>query len=253
MMEDAENPYIKESHIGMSIRGFIELLQAHWYPKRIGSSYKKTGPFSWEEPYGKNGVRALYLGRISKQSRDSRMCKIFEHICWHPTLRIVLPWRSRHVMTLHMTRIEGEPLYVQLVCRDPRVKDTMFKHFAAELDKLEEQYAKSGQGMARMPTQPVEDEGLGPGHGTGLSQDKESRMVDPEVSSPAEDAWNKIPDLGWDRQALELWWRGYQIPQIADRLHLTEKTVRNRMSALRKIYTEDIVPTAEQLRQMGLR
>ena len=149
MMKDTQEPYIKASHISMSMDGFIELLKAHWYPKRVGSSYKKTGPFSWEEPYGENSVRALYLGRISRLSKDSRMCKIYEHICWHPSFRIVLPWRSKHVMTLLITRLEDEPLYVQLVCRDPRVKDTMFQHFSAELDKLEAQYAKPGQAAAQ--------------------------------------------------------------------------------------------------------
>ena len=50
MMEDTQEPYIKASHISMSLDGFIELPKAHWYPKRVGSFYKKTGPFSWEEP-----------------------------------------------------------------------------------------------------------------------------------------------------------------------------------------------------------
>jgi DNA-directed RNA polymerase specialized sigma24 family protein len=52
---------------------------------------------------------------------------------------------------------------------------------------------------------------------------------------------------------LKLWWAGYTVPQIAARLHLNEKTVRNRLSTLRQIYPEEIVPTANQLRKMGLR
>lgn len=171
------------------------------------------------------------------------MCKIYEHICWHPSFRIVLPWRSKHVMTLLITRIEDEPLYVQLVCRDLRVKDTMFQHFGAELDKLEAQYAKPGQATARVSAHAQEGEGREPGQATSLAG----------VPSLDHEPWNEIPDLKWDRQALQLWWKGYDAPQISARLHVSAKTVRNRLSELRKIYSEEIVPTKDRLRELGLR
>lgn len=249
-MKNTQEPYIKTSYVSMSLKGFIELLQAHWHPKRVGSSYKKTGPFSWEEPYGKNTVRSLYLGRISRLSADRRVCKIFEHICWHPLYRIVLPWRSRHVMTLLITRIESNLLHVHLVCRDLRGKDTMFKHFAAELDKLATQYAKPGMGTAHAPQQ-LENGKLK--QDRGPAQETEGGEAEPETPSPTAEPWTQVPDVGWDRQALKLWWAGYTVPQIAARLHLNEKTVRNRLSTLRQIYPEEIVPTANQLRKMGLR
>jgi hypothetical protein len=65
--------------------------------------------------------------------------------------------------------------------------------------------------------------------------------------------WVEIPDHEWHREALKLWWEGNTVPEIANRLFLAEKTVRNRLSELRKTHGEDIVPYAEQLRKMRLR
>lgn len=56
--------------------------------------------------------------------------------------------------------------------------------------------------------------------------------------------WEQIPDEGWDRPALELFHQGLSHRKIAHclGLDLTEKTVCNRMSVLRKTYGDTIVP-----------
>jgi len=74
-----------------------------------------------------------------------------------------------------------------------------------------------------------------------------------EASTPEQSPWDRVPDRSWDREALELWWQGCTVPGIAGRLHLSPKTVRNKLSSLRKRYGESVVPTADQLRAMGRR
>jgi hypothetical protein len=65
--------------------------------------------------------------------------------------------------------------------------------------------------------------------------------------------WMKIDDVGWDRRALELWWRGYTVPEIADRLSKRPKTIGNRLSSLRRTYGPDIVPPVGRLRTLNIR
>jgi hypothetical protein len=67
--------------------------------------------------------------------------------------------------------------------------------------------------------------------------------------------WEKIPDYRWDRAALELWWQGYECKEIADKIEeeVADKTVRNRLSQLRRSYGEDIVPTDRQRRKIGIK
>jgi len=65
--------------------------------------------------------------------------------------------------------------------------------------------------------------------------------------------WLQVPDYLWDRQALELWWNGLTMPEIAARLGYTEKTIRNRFSTLRAIHGTDTVPTADRLRKLRVR
>jgi len=70
---------------------------------------------------------------------------------------------------------------------------------------------------------------------------------------PDEELWMAILDHGWDRQALELWWEGYTSGTSASRLSLSEKTVRNRLTALRQAHGAEIVPRVEGLRKAGRR
>ena len=64
--------------------------------------------------------------------------------------------------------------------------------------------------------------------------------------------WLQIPDVGWDRLALEYWWRGYTVSEIAARLGLCPQTIRNRLTTLRNVYP-NCVPTAAQLRKLNIR
>jgi hypothetical protein len=57
-----------------------------------------------------------------------------------------------------------------------------------------------------------------------------------------------IPDHLWDRQALRLWWEGLTCPEIGRRLSQAPKTVRNRLTLLRKEYGTDVVPTNRRRR-----
>lgn len=67
--------------------------------------------------------------------------------------------------------------------------------------------------------------------------------------APEPPPWEKIPDLSWDREALRLWWEGHTHKEIAQKLHLAEKTVLNRLSSLRKTYGEQIVITERKRRR----
>ena len=65
---------------------------------------------------------------------------------------------------------------------------------------------------------------------------------------PAGDPWELVPDHLWDRQALRLWWDGLTCPEIGRRLSQAPKTVRNRLTMLRKEYGTEIVPTNRRRR-----
>jgi len=73
-----------------------------------------------------------------------------------------------------------------------------------------------------------------------------------QVAAGHDRPWLQIPDHGWDRRALELWCRGYTIPEIAVRLDRCPQTVRNRLTTLRTTHP-DYVPMAAQLRKLNIR
>jgi|GEM_PF-6680708 len=58
--------------------------------------------------------------------------------------------------------------------------------------------------------------------------------------------WKQIPDHGWDRLAVELWSKGYTCKEIARKIDVSEKTVLNRLSDLRKTHGEEIIPSDER-------
>lgn len=70
-------------------------------------------------------------------------------------------------------------------------------------------------------------------------------------------AWEQIRDHNWDREALQLWWAGYTCPEIGAQLQPLKapKTIRGRLSVLRKIYGTDLIPKQpqrwEHLRKRG--
>jgi len=61
--------------------------------------------------------------------------------------------------------------------------------------------------------------------------------------------WERIPDHGWDRAAVKLLFDGYTDPEIAGKLHLSAKTVTNRLSALRGLYPKIVLKREEIDRQ----
>ena len=56
--------------------------------------------------------------------------------------------------------------------------------------------------------------------------------------------WENIPDVGWNRKAVELWHAGYTSLKIARMIDrgLTPKTILNVISNLRRIYGTEVVP-----------
>lgn len=63
--------------------------------------------------------------------------------------------------------------------------------------------------------------------------------------------WEQIDDINWDRRALELWSMGKTGREIADKLRqdgtpVAPKTVHNRLSHLRQIHGEDVVPKSKR-------
>lgn len=101
-----------------------------------------------------------------------------------------------------------------------------------------------------------------PSDNTATGQDEEPVEVKTPISpqevsdsppshqiAPEPPPWEKIPDLSWDREALRLWWEGHTHKEIAQKLHLAEKTVLNRLSSLRKTYGEKIVITERKRRR----
>ena len=78
--------------------------------------------------------------------------------------------------------------------------------------------------------------------------DKRSKLrADDDKTGEDKKPWEKIPDYNWDRQASKLWWEGYTCSEIGDKIAVSEKTVRNRLTQLRKEYGEENVPTKRQL------
>lgn len=55
--------------------------------------------------------------------------------------------------------------------------------------------------------------------------------------------WEKIPNIGWDREALKLWHEHYSHAEIGQKLHKDEQTVKNKIRHLRKEHGEEIVPS----------
>jgi len=85
---------------------------------------------------------------------------------------------------------------------------------------------------------------------TAPVQGEFSQTEPPQLPSamPAGDPWELIPDHLWDRRALRLWWEGLTCPEIGRRLSQAPKTVRNRLTMLRKEYGTDVVPTNRRRR-----
>lgn len=216
---------VAELHINIGMNRFLELMRTY-------SVLKDTGPFSWQQPFRKHGVRLLYFGRCTRLGSERRMCRIIEHVYWLPKVRI-LPW-PRLVIRLYVTRVRDEQVHLLVRCHAPHARDTIFPQFVNELYKLRDRFAEASEERveAVLPKQETETQ---------------------PTWSEGQEPWNRVSDHGWDRDALDLWWQGLTVPEIAARLHLGEKTVRNRLTALRKIHGEEIVPTAKQLRKMHLR
>lgn len=53
---------------------------------------------------------------------------------------------------------------------------------------------------------------------------------------------SRVKDHNWDRIAVQMWWDGYSNVEIGKRVHVTPERVTNRISELRQLYGEEIVP-----------
>ena len=71
-----------------------------------------------------------------------------------------------------------------------------------------------------------------------------------EMIREDQEMWEMIPDTGWDRQMLKLWLNGFTAPEIGERIDRAEKTIRNRLTALRREHGDEIVPYKQQWRKM---
>jgi len=92
-------------------------------------------------------------------------------------------------------------------------------------------------------------EPMGPRRKTAVRREAASNRPRADSNKP----WLRVPDVGWHRQALELWWTGYTIPEIAKKISFDGKTIRNMFSLLRKQFGHEVVPTAEELRKLKRR
>ena len=61
--------------------------------------------------------------------------------------------------------------------------------------------------------------------------------------------WERIPDHSWDRAAVKMLFDGYTDPEIAEKLHVSAKTVTNKLSALRGLYPQIVLKREEIDRQ----
>lgn len=98
--------------------------------------------------------------------------------------------------------------------------------------------------LARLGFRPTPSPGEPPPSGESASPPSAQPSAQPEP-------WLQIPDRRSDRRILELWWQGLTMPQIADRVGYSKKTVRNRLWKLRAEHGSAIVPTGRQLRRLG--
>lgn len=69
---------------------------------------------------------------------------------------------------------------------------------------------------------------------------------------PTDKPWERIPDHLWDRRALKLWWEGLTCPEIGQRLSQAPKTIRNRLTQLRKAHGPAVVPFNGRRDRVGI-
>lgn len=112
----------------------------------------KTGPFSWRTPSGEGEI-GLYLD-VKKSNKDGFECRV-------KTVRYRKPGGSFfaedgiHVITLQGSRVrEGETL-VLMRCHAPKARDSVFVHFAVEMDRLRQELAKPTSTSVQVAPQPV--------------------------------------------------------------------------------------------------
>lgn len=70
-----------------------------------------------------------------------------------------------------------------------------------------------------------------------------SKMFGQRDKSETLPPWERIPNIGWNRKAIQLWHEGYTTAEIAKRVGKDEQTIRNKIANLRKEHGEEIVPS----------
>lgn len=63
--------------------------------------------------------------------------------------------------------------------------------------------------------------------------------------------WERIPNVGYDREMVRLWHYGYQAPEIGRQLGKAGKTITNRLCELRRIHGTEIIPYRKSVRKLG--
>lgn len=76
---------------------------------------------------------------------------------------------------------------------------------------------------------------------SGESQPSATKLIAPVLNAELL-PWESIPDILNDRKIVFLWHKNLTYRQVAGQLRMNPKTVRNRISTLRKQYTERMVP-----------
>ena len=72
-----------------------------------------------------------------------------------------------------------------------------------------------------------------------------SNPITPEYEKP----WEIIPDQLWYREAIKLWHQCLTYKQIGNRLDLSQSTIKNKISSLRKEFGEIAVPFKRNIRK----
>jgi len=217
---------------------------------RLLQSYAKaqTGPFCWQFHHEGHEL-GLYL-IVQKSNKDGFECLVKTILRQRPGSSFLAD-DGEPVATLHGTRVRDGETLMLIKCPNPKTIGSIFVNVALGMESLQKELAKPAAEPERQVQIRVEQVALPAG--MAVTDTQPAEKVIPPAESPDEEPWMAVPDHGWDRQALELWWEGYTVGDVASHLSLSEKTVRNRLTALRQAYGAEIVPRVEGLRKAGRR
>jgi hypothetical protein len=166
-------------------RELVRLLTKH--------SKAKAGPFSWRTPSGEGEI-GLYLD-VRKSNRDGFECAV-------KTIRYRKPGGSFfaeegiHVITLQGSRVRDGETLVLIKCHEPKARQSVFVHFYAEMDRLQQELASPTSTVAQTIAVPVVTE---------TSQPEEELKPAPEYTDVADSGASDDAGLdAVDRKIIEV-------------------------------------------------